>query len=129
MKRANNIVDVDSMMDERFGAVRTEARNEFRKEAYNYYVGRLILEARRQERLTQSDLASKIGASKSYISRIEKGQVEPGVGTFLRILEALGLRFEVVRPLSYSLAVHSAPHYVSDVDAPTYGSGTRKDIH
>ena len=36
-----------------------------------------------------------------YISRIENGSVEPGAGMFLRILSALGLRFEVSQPLAF----------------------------
>lgn len=103
MKRESNIVDIDAMMDERFGAVGTPERDEFRKEAYNYCVGQLIMEARKQERMTQSDLAEKLGTNKSYISRVEKGAVEPGIGMFLRMIEALGLRFEIVKP--YSLSV------------------------
>lgn len=106
MKRESNIVDIDAMMDERFGAVGTVQRDEFRKEAYNYCVGQIILDARKQEHLTQSQLADKLGTSKSYISRIEKGQIEPGVGMFLRMIDALGLRFEIVKPMpiSYSQA-------------------------
>ena len=49
--------------------------------------------------MTQEELAKRIGASKSYISRIEKGVIEPGVSTFYRIIEALGLRIEIVKPV------------------------------
>lgn len=49
--------------------------------------------------MTQSDLAKKVGTDKTYISRIEKGVIEPGVGMFFRIAEALGLRVDIVRPL------------------------------
>ena len=42
----------------------------------------------------------KVGTNKSYISRVENGSVEPGAGMFLRILSALGLRFEVSQPLA-----------------------------
>ncbi|MGV8136109.1 MAG: helix-turn-helix domain-containing protein [Mangrovibacterium sp.] len=51
--------------------------------------------------VTQQELASRIGTSKSYISKIEKGLVEPGVGTFYRIMNSLGLRIEIVKQLSY----------------------------
>ena len=102
MKRESNIVDIDAMMDERFGAVGTPERENFRKEAYSYCVGQLIMEARKQEHMTQEELAVKLGTNKSYISRIEKGQIEPGVNTFLRIIDALGLRFEIVRPMILS---------------------------
>lgn len=120
-KRESNIVDIDQMINEKFGAVGTESRNEFRKEAYNYCVGQLILEARKQESMTQADLAKTIGASKSYISRIEKGQIEPGASTFLRIISALGLRFEIVKPMTYALYAGNASGYLSDVSAFSYG--------
>lgn len=112
--RESNIISVDEMMDEKFGAVGTESRTEFRKEAYNYCIGHLIADARKQEHMTQSDLAEKIGSSKSYVSRIEKGQIEPGVVTFFRIIEALGLQFEIVRPMSHSLNMVSTVNYLSD---------------
>ena len=120
LKRESNIVDIDQMMDERFGAVGTESRDEFRKEAYNYCVGQLILEARKQECMTQAELAEKIGANKSYISRIEKGQIEPGASTFLRIIEALGLRFEIVKPMTYALQPHHVNGYLSEAEIPAY---------
>ena len=97
------IVDIDQMMDQKFGVVGSEQRESFRKEAYNYCVGQLILDARRQEKMTQSVLADKVGTTKSYISRVENGSIEPGVGMFLRILNALGLRFEVVKPMDFAM--------------------------
>lgn len=103
MKKENNIVDIDLLMNDQFGKVGSPERNEFRKEAYNYCVGQLILEARKQEKMTQGALAEKVGTSKSYISRVEKGTLEPGVGMFLRMINALGLRFEVVKPMTLSM--------------------------
>ena len=43
-------------------------------------------------------LYGKVGTNKSYISRIEKGALEPGVGLFFRII-ALGLKVEIVKPM------------------------------
>ena len=57
--------------------------------------------ARKREKVTQQELAQRVGTNKSYISRIENGSVEPGAGMFLRILSALGLRFEVSQPLAF----------------------------
>lgn len=113
------------MMNERFGAVGTDSRNEFRKEAYNYCVGQLILEARKQGSMTQAELAEKIGSDKSYISRIEKGQIEPGASTFLRIIDALGLRFEIVRPMTYALYPGNRSGCLSDVSV-RYSGGSRR---
>lgn len=52
-----------------------------------------------KKKMTQTELAQKIGTNKSYISKIENGTIEPGVGLFLRILDALGLRFDIVKPM------------------------------
>jgi transcriptional regulator with XRE-family HTH domain len=45
--------------------------------------------------VTQEELANRIGANKSYISRIEKGTTVPSVATFYRIINALGLSIEL----------------------------------
>ena len=36
--------------------------------------------------------------NKSYISKIENGLVDPSASLFFRILSALGLRFDIVKP-------------------------------
>ena len=77
----------------------TPKREEFRKEAYAYCMGQIICDARKKEKMTQSELAEKIGTNKSYISRIEKGIVDPGISTFCRIINALGLKIEIVKPV------------------------------
>lgn len=85
------LMDVDAMMSELYGEVGTPEREQFRKEAYNYCVGQIVSAARKREKITQQELAEKVGVTKSYISRIEKGSVEPGAGLFLRIISSLGL--------------------------------------
>ena len=45
-------------------------------------------------------LYGKVGTNKSYISRIEKGALEPGVAALVaEILDALGLKVEIVKPM------------------------------
>lgn len=99
MQERNDIGSFDAILDEQYGKPGTPERDSFRREAYSYCVGQIILDARKQERMTQSDLAKKVGTDKTYISRIEKGAVEPGVGLFFRIMDALGLKVEIARPL------------------------------
>lgn len=94
-----DIYDVDAWMDEEYGRVGSSEREEFRKEAYAYCVGQIICDARKQEKMTQTELAKKVGTNKTYISRIEKGVIEPGVGLFFRIIDALGLRVDIVKPI------------------------------
>jgi DNA-binding XRE family transcriptional regulator len=90
---------ISDEMDMLYGKEGTPEREAFRKEAYTYYMGQLLHEARKTEKVTQQELASRIGANKSYISKIENGDIEPGVGTFYRLIEALGLRFDIVKPI------------------------------
>ena len=61
--------------------------------------GRLFMMLGDRKKMTKTELAQKIGTNKSYISMIENGTIEPGVGLFLRILDALGLRFDIVKPM------------------------------
>ena len=94
-----DVGSMDAVLDKLYGKVGTPEREEFRKEAYSYCVGQLISDARKQERMTQAELAEKVGTNKSYISRIEKGAIEPGVGLFFRIIDALGLKMYIVKPM------------------------------
>ena len=68
MEARNDIISVDAMMDERFGKVGTSEREAFRKEAYAYCVGQIISDARKHEKVTQQELARRVGTNKSYIS-------------------------------------------------------------
>ena len=95
--KGSMIRSYDAVLDEKYGAVGTPERDAFRKEAYAYYIGQVIREARRDEKITQSELGKRIGANKSYISRIENGLIDPSISTVLSIISALGLRIEIVR--------------------------------
>jgi DNA-binding XRE family transcriptional regulator len=93
----NKIRNISDELDALYGKEGTAEREVFRREAYAYCMGQIIQDARKKEKITQAELAERIGAQKSYISRIEKGEIEPGVGTFYRIIEALGLHIEIVK--------------------------------
>lgn len=97
--KENMIQSYDTILDERYGAVGTPGREAFRKEAYAFYMGQVIREARKEEKITQSELGRRIGANKSYISRIENGLIDPTISTLYSIITALGLRIEIVRPV------------------------------
>ena len=94
----SKIRSISDEMDERYGKVGTPEREQFRKEAYAYYMGQIIYDVRKNEKMTQTELAKRIGAEKSYISKIENGIIEPSIGTFYRIIDALGLRMDIVKP-------------------------------
>lgn len=98
MKANNDIHDFDALLDNVIGKVGTEKRDNLEQRAQAFCVGQMILDARRQEKMTQSELAKRVGTNKSYISKIEHGSIEPSASLFLRIIAALGLRFEIIKP-------------------------------
>ena len=72
--------------------------NEILTKAWEEYNAQILLDARKNAGLTQSELAKRIGAEKGYISRIERGLIVPSVSTLYRIAAAMGLTVEL-RPM------------------------------
>lgn len=54
-------------------------------------VGRKIRQLRRQRKLTQVELADKIGIHQSDLSRMEQGEYKVGLDTLLKILQTFDL--------------------------------------
>ena len=86
--------NVSALRDERFGKEGTVTSAEAEEKAYAFYTGQIIEDARKKAKITQAELARRIGSDRSYISRVESGQTEPKVSTFYRIMNALGCRIE-----------------------------------
>lgn len=99
MQARNDIGSFDAILDEKYGKIGTPEREKFHREAYAYCMGRMVMEARKQEKMSQSELAAKVGTNKTYISRIERGLIEPGIGIFCQIANALGMRLEMVKSM------------------------------
>ena len=100
MQANPNLTSYSDVLAKKYGAVGTPEREEFDNHARTYYMGLLLQEARKEERLTQVELAKRTGTSKSYISRVENGLIDPTISSFMRIVDALGLRFELTRTLA-----------------------------
>jgi len=54
-------------------------------------VGRKIRQLRRQRKLTQVELAQKIGIHQSDLSRMEQGEYKVGLDTLLKILQTFDI--------------------------------------
>ena len=93
----HQINDYSAVLERKYGKKGTEERAKFDEEAYVFYTSQILAEARKEAKITQSELAKLVGTNKSYISKIEHGLIEPGVGLFLRIIDALGLKFDIVK--------------------------------
>ncbi len=97
MKTNNHqIIDYSAVLEKKYGKHGTEERTAFDEEAYSFYTGQIIHDVRKSAKVTQAELAQRIDANKSYISKIEHGIITPSAATFYRIINALGCRVEIV---------------------------------
>lgn len=95
----HQIVDHDLVLDAKLGKESSPERAKAEEAAYSFYSGQILQDARKEAKVTQAELARRTNTTKSYISKIENGIITPGVGMFYRIIAALGLRVEVVKPI------------------------------
>ncbi len=98
------LTDISAELDKLYGAPGTARRAKFDEDAWNFYSSQILQDARKEAGVTQQELAEKIHATKSYISRVEHGIIIPSVGTFYRIINALGKRVDIV-PISSATPV------------------------
>lgn len=82
-----NIKTFAEHLDKRYGETGSETRIDFEIKAKSFAIGELIKEERKLANLTQEQLANKIGAKKSFISRIENGHSDIQLSTLYRIIE------------------------------------------
>ena len=99
MQKKNNITDYDAILESRYGKEGSPERLQFEEEAKAFYAAQLLLQARKEAKVSQSELALRVGTTRSYISKIGDGVVEPGVGLFFRLINALGLRIDITNPI------------------------------
>ncbi|MEA3461205.1 MAG: helix-turn-helix transcriptional regulator [Bacteroidota bacterium] len=91
-KKANrSLTSYGDHLDEQYGEQGTPKRDRFEQEFEAFKIGILIQEARKKKHLTQTELASKVGTTKNYISRIENDASDIRLSTLIRIIkEGLG---------------------------------------
>ena len=95
MSKKNDIYDVSAELAKEFGEVGSQSRAEATAKAWEEYNAQILRDARKNARLTQAELASRIGADKAYISRIERGITVPTVATLYKIAAAMGFTIEL----------------------------------
>ena len=115
------IQDYDAVLDARYGKEGTPERIKFEEEAYAYYTGLILRDARKDARVSQAELARRTQTTKSYISRIENGVIIPSVAVFYRMIAALGMAVEIVRPTVCGYEYRSQPKYLSEPEQASYG--------
>lgn len=91
METSKNPKSWKEHINKKYGEKGTESRERFEEEFETFRIGALILEARKKQKLTQQQLADKVGTTKNYISRIENNASDIRLSTLMRIIrEGLG---------------------------------------
>ncbi|MCK5136165.1 MAG: helix-turn-helix transcriptional regulator [Bacteroidales bacterium] len=85
-KRNKNLTSFDDHLDQQYGKKGTPTREKFEQEFEAFKIGVLIQEARKRRKLTQEDLALRVGTTKNYISRIENDASDIRLSTLMRII-------------------------------------------
>lgn len=72
-----------------------EFRAEYDKADAEFRLIEALVQARTQARLSQAELARRLGTTQSAIARLEGGGVSPTLSTLRRYAEATGTRLEI----------------------------------
>jgi len=72
-----------------------ELYDEYKKLELEYAIVRQVIAARSEQKLTQKDLAEKIGIKQSNISRFESGKYNPSLDFLKKIADGLGKEIHI----------------------------------
>jgi len=72
-----------------------EFRAEYEKADAEFALVEALVRARMNAKLTQAQLAKKIGTTQSAIARLEGGRVSPSVATLRRYAQATGVKLRI----------------------------------
>ncbi|MEG1841647.1 MAG: helix-turn-helix transcriptional regulator [Alistipes sp.] len=70
-------------------------RGESQVSSLLWYYGGLVRERRHELKMTQQELAGKVGMKTGLISRIEKGEADIMFSSFIRVMNALNLQIDI----------------------------------
>ncbi len=90
----NKLIEASEILDKEFGKEGSKTRNKFKEDSYTYYLSEILRSRRKELKLSQKELAHKIGKQRPYISRVENGE-DLRLSNFIQIATALGLNFNL----------------------------------
>ena len=77
--------NASDLLDAKYGTPETESRREFEEKARAYYYGIILRDRGKELKMT--------GTARSYIARVERGETDMQLSSFLRIANALRMSF------------------------------------
>ncbi len=87
MKKENkNLTSFSEHLEMQYGKKGTITRDTYEQEFEAFKLGVMLQELRKEQGLTQEQLAQKCGTTKTYISRIENNASDIRLSTLMRII-------------------------------------------
>lgn len=87
MKKTNkNLTSFSDHLDKQYGKRGTETREQYEEGFETFKLGVMLQGLRKEQGLTQKQLAEKCGTTKTYISRIENNASDIRLSTLMRII-------------------------------------------
>ena len=92
----SKLVDAETVLTDKYGAPGTRAGVSSRRRHVRIITVSFCVTRRKELKMTQSELADKVGTARSYIARVERGETDMQLSSFLRIAQALRIDFTPV---------------------------------
>jgi DNA-binding XRE family transcriptional regulator len=86
-QKNSNLTSFDDHLDQQYGKRGNPEREMFEEGFEAFRLGVMIQELRKENGLTQEQLAVKCGTTKTYISRIENNASDIRLSTLMRIIK------------------------------------------
>ena len=84
--KSKNLISFASHLDKQYGKRGTETREKYEEGFETFKLGVMLQELRKEQGMTQEQLAQKCGTTKTYISRIENHASDIRLSTLMRII-------------------------------------------
>jgi len=94
-EKISKLHKTEELLEKRYGKRGTLEREAFHEQALARYYTEILRDRRKELKITQQELANKIGKERSYISHIERGETDMQLSNFFKISSALGLNLSL----------------------------------
>jgi len=93
MKKKQKYISAESLHKKWMG--NPAYRTEYEKLEPEFAIARTIIEARVKNKISQEELAAKVGTGQAVISRLENASASPSLSLIKRLAHALNLKVEL----------------------------------
>ena len=93
MKNKKNLISFDTL--HKRWMENPEYRREYERLGPEFEIARQIIDARIRRKVTQAELAKRMGTGQAVISRLETANAKPSLSLIQRLADALNLKVEL----------------------------------